>query len=64
MYTSEGEASNLYIVFLIPLVEDKDPKRAFKDKVQPKYSKNNGIMEVVHVSRENKETAIYCKCNQ
>ena len=63
MYTSEHEASKLYIVFLMPLVEDKDPKKAFRDRVQPKFINEFGIMEVVQVSRENKETVIYCKAN-
>ena len=60
MYTSEHEASKLYIVFLVPLVEDKDPKKAFRDK---NFTNDFGIMEVVQVSRENKETVIYCKAN-
>ena len=60
MYTSEHK---LYIVFLVPLVEDKDPKKAFRDRMQPKFISEFGIMEVVQVSRENKETVIYRKAN-
>ena len=63
MYTSEHEVSKLYIVFLMPLVEDKDPKKAFRDRVQPNFTSEFGIMEVVQVSRENKETVIYYEAN-
>ena len=63
IYTSEREVSKLYIVFLVPLVEDKDIKKAFRDKVQPKFINKFGIMEVVQVSHANKETVIYCKAN-
>ena len=56
MYMSECEASKL--PSYMPLVEDKDPKKAFRDKVQPKFISDFGIMEVVQVSRENKETVI------
>ena len=59
MYTSEHESSHLHVVFLMPLAEDKDPKRAFRDKVQPKIISALGIMEVAHISHENKETVIY-----
>ena len=61
IYTSEREVSKLYIVFLVPLVEDI--KKAFRDKVQPKFINEFGIMEVVQVSHANKETVIYCKAN-
>ena len=37
MYMTECEASKLYIVFLVPLVEDKDTKKVFGDKAQPKF---------------------------
>ena len=63
IYTSEHEASKLYIVFFVPLVEDKDQKKAFRDRVQPKVISEFGIMEVVQVSRENKETVLYRKAN-
>ena len=39
MYTSEGEASNLHIIFLMPLVEDKDPKR----HSETKYSRSLSV---------------------
>ena len=64
MHTSESEASNLHIIFLMPLVEDKDPKMAFRDKVQSKLINEIGIMEVAQISRENKETIIYCEHNK
>ena len=57
MYMDEHKASELYIVFL---VEDKDPKKAFRDKV-PKFISEFGVMKVVQVSPENKETVIYRK---
>ena len=63
MYTTECKASNLYIIFLMPLMEDKDPKKAFRDKVQWKFINELGIMEVVQISRKNNETVIYCKYN-
>ena len=47
----------------MPLVEDKDQKKAFRDRVQPKVISEFGIMEVVQVSRENKETVIYRKAS-
>ena len=62
MYTSEREASKLYIVtvFLVPLVEDEDQKKAFWDK---KFIDDFEITEAVQVSRENKETVLYRKAN-
>ena len=62
MYTSEREASNLWIIFLMPLIEDKDVKKAFRDKVQSKFISEIKIKEIVLISRDNRETiTIYCK---
>ena len=61
MYSTDQEPSNLHIIFLMPLVEDKDPKRAFRDKMQLKFINEIGIMEVVQISLQNKETVIYSK---
>ena len=53
MYTNECEASNLHIVFLIPL---KDPEKALK-------STSDGISEVVLISDNRQEKRIYRKHN-
>ena len=60
MYTSDQEASNLHIVFLLPLMEDKDLKKVFRDKNFINEI-GNEIMEAVQISSENTETLIYCK---
>lgn len=63
MYTSDQEAKNLHIVFLLPLMADKDLKKVFRDR-NFINSIGDEIMEAVEISRENTETVIYSKYTQ
>lgn len=61
MYTTECEASSMHIIFLIPLIGDKDPKKAFRARLQHKVIEESKIKEAWLISHDNKEIKIYRK---